>query len=59
MDRFAERLDMMYEIKRRVKSDLKSFNLRQKRKAADKAGLGGEELKFGFDRVIIEMSSRY
>ena len=25
--RFADRLDMMYEIKRRVKNDLKSFNL--------------------------------
>lgn len=27
VDRFADRLDMMYEIKRRVKNDLKSFNL--------------------------------
>lgn len=25
--RFADKLDIMYEIKRRVKNDLKSFNL--------------------------------
>lgn len=50
------------EIKRRVKNDPKSFNLdltETKGKAADRAGLGGKELKFGFDCDICEMSSKY
>lgn len=64
--RFVDRCDVMCEIKIGIKNDLKNFNLEGwscpqltwEGKADDRACLGGNDLKCGFDQVILEMLSR-